>query len=463
MKTFRVALAAALILIPACWAVSPNDDTSDSGVPPDASTSDVLTRDSSRDSTIRDAVVDSSSDALDSSSMDASRDAARDVGLDSTVRDAGVDATIRDSGPDAARDAGVDATVRDSGSPTSSLWINGYYVGYQQDSYPPSAIYFNGLTHVTVGRIVPNSDGTLNVGFDTHDGPAMATTVSGLARAAGKKSILMVGGSGADSGFRASSSASTRSTFIRNLIQAKTSYGYDGLDLDWEPILTSDRPLLTSLVQDLRAASPGIILTVPVTWGNSDAAFISTLSSSLDQVNVMSYGMADSWPGWKSWHSSALAGDTSTTPSSVSRSIQAYVSAGTPASKMGMGIGFYGSCWSGGVVGPGQSLGSGQSVVASDNTMSYTNIMASYFDVSSRRWDSIASVPYLTFTSPRGSSSCTFVSYDDAESIAAKGAYAKSAGIGGTIIWTIAQGAVPGADPASRNPLLEAARQAFAH
>ena len=43
----------------------------------------------------------------------------------------------------------------------------------------------------------------------------------------------------------------------------------------------------------------------------------------------------------------------------------------------GIGIGFYGSCWSG-VTGPRQSVGSGK-IIASDNVMSLAHINAAYF------------------------------------------------------------------------------------
>lgn len=51
-------------------------------------------------------------------------------------------------------------------------------------------------------------------------------------------------------------------------------------------------------------------------------------------------------------------------------------------------------------------------------------------------------------------------SYENEQSIAAKGDYARSQGLGGTIIWTIGQGHLPAAPVGSRDPLLAAAHQA---
>jgi chitinase len=169
----------------------------------------------------------------------------------------------------------------------------------------------------------------------------------------------------------------------------------------------------------------------------------------------MSYGMAGPWGGWKSWHSAALAGETPSTPSSIKSSVQAYLNSGVPAAKLGIGIGFYGSCWAPGVTAPSQALG-GATIVADDNTMSYRNIFESYLTPQALKWDSVASATYLSFSSPKGPAACTFVSYEDEKSITAKAAYVKSAGLGGAIVWTIGEGHVPSLAPGKRDPLLEA-------
>jgi len=99
--------------------------------------------------------------------------------------------------------------------------------------------------------------------------------------------------------------------------------------------------------------------------------------------------------------------------------------------------------------------------VASDNTMSWANIMSLYYDAAARRWDDLAKVPYLTFSTPKGPSQCNFVSYDDEQSIGEKGAHVKANGLGGAIIWTIGQGHLPNAPVGSQDPVLKAAYNAI--
>jgi chitinase len=177
----------------------------------------------------------------------------------------------------------------------------------------------------------------------------------------------------------------------------------------------------------------------------------------------MSYDMAgadaDGWSGWQSWYGSALMGSGSSTPSSIDVSVQGYLAAGVPAAKLGLGVGFYGQCWTG-VTAAHQSTTSAH-IVASDNTMRYPHILSAYYSAGAYHYDMAAEAPYLSFTSGHGPEGCTFVSYDDERSIAAKGAYAASHGLGGAIIWAITEGHVASAPAGARDPLLAAMRHAF--
>jgi chitinase len=171
----------------------------------------------------------------------------------------------------------------------------------------------------------------------------------------------------------------------------------------------------------------------------------------------MTYDMAGPWDGWESWHNSALYGETDTTPSSVSSSVAYFLASGVPAGRLGVGTAFYGYCWQG-VTGPHQN---GGSIAADDGTMSYANIATAYYSPAVAAWDGTALVPYLSSAAPLGAAGCNFVSYEDAASIAEKGAFVRAEGLGGTIIWTISQGHLGSAPPGQQDPLLDAIRSAF--
>ncbi|HZZ84798.1 MAG TPA: glycosyl hydrolase family 18 protein [Anaeromyxobacteraceae bacterium] len=368
---------------------------------------------------------------------------------------------VATSQADATKSAIATVTVSAPASTTtSSAWVSGYYAGYQSSLYTPAQVDFSAITHLLLAAAQPRADGTIDTAFylDAVSGPALAQDLSTRAHAAGRKAIIMLGGAGAETNWEGACSSSNIAGFVQNLLNMVQTLGYDGLDLDWEPISDADKPLIISLVQRLRAAAPNLILTFPVGFVNANFGpdpWFAQLAPYLDQMNIMTYGMADAWPGWLSWHGSALDGASGSYPSSVSSSANGYAALGIPKSRIGVGTGFYGSCWRG-PTGPRQSAGSG--VIADDNVMSYANIMASYYSAAAYHWDSVASEGYLSFAQATGPQGCTFVSYEDGSSIAAKGQWVRANGFGGTIIWTVNQGYIASS---GTNPPLQAVKAAF--
>jgi chitinase len=336
-------------------------------------------------------------------------------------------------------------------------------VGYQRSLYPEQSVDFSVMTHIFVGRIRPATDGSVITDFDIDavNGPAMARTLSTRAHGAGRKAVLMLGGDGEHAGFVGAASDANRARFVANLLRTMDDLGYDGIDVDWEPINAADRAPLLALLRELRAARPGMLLTIPVGWVNANFpsevdGWYAQVAGVVDQMNLMTYFMAGPYSGWVSWHSSALQDHAGNRPSSVASSAQIYLAAGVPAAKLGVGIGAFGSCWRG-LTGPRQTVGSGVTMLAGDNAMSYANIMSQYYLSTARVWDDAAKVPYLSFTTPRGPQQCNFVSYEDEQSVTAKGAYVRGAGLGGAILWTVGQQHLPNQPVGSQDPLLKAA------
>ncbi|HEV7491427.1 MAG TPA: glycoside hydrolase family 18 protein [Rhodanobacteraceae bacterium] len=346
----------------------------------------------------------------------------------------------------------------------AARWVEGYYVGYESDLYPIGEVDFSAVTHLMVGRARPLADGSVTTDFDIDDvnGPIWAQAAVDAAHAAGRKAVLMVGGAGEIDGWRGAASNANRAGFVANLFAVVDEFGFDGLDLDWEPLEGTDEPDFQALAQALRTQRPGTILTVPVAWINSNFSdppdpWWGQIAPLFDRINIMTYDMAGAWDGWQSWHNSALQGETPTTPSSVSSSVLFYLASGVPAPTLGVGTAFYGYCWQG-VTGPHQD---GGAISAGDGTMTFANIIENYYTPTVRVWDTTALVPYLSSAAPLGAAGCNFVSYEDEQSIAQKGALVHAEGLGGTIIWTISQGHLADQPPGQRDPLLDAIRAAF--
>lgn len=365
----------------------------------------------------------------------------------------------------------VDGFETGSAPPLSPRWVMGYHVGYERDLLPTASIDFDAITHLMVGRLIPNANATLTDHFDIDavNGPIWAQGVVNATHAANRKAILMIGGAGEIDGWRgAAATPASRATFVANLLAKVDQYGADGLDLDWEPIDTQDHAPMLALAQALRAQRPALLLTMPVGWINpnlaqpsGEAAFMDAMGDVLDRISAMSYGMLYEDFGWWSWHSSALAGHKGNTPSSVGASIDYYLGTGVPAARLAVGTGFYGTCYQR-VTAPDQ-VTQANDIVGSDGSFSYRNIVANYLPGMTANYSAVASAPWLSSVAGVGpdGARCNYLTYENAASIAAKGQYVRTHALGGTIIWTLAQGYRPALPVNDPNQLLRAVKAAF--
>jgi len=335
-------------------------------------------------------------------------------------------------------------------------WVSAYYAGWMQSGYPPSAVDFGAMTHVIHFSLEPGNGGTIS-GSGNGITPSASQALVSAAHAAGKKVIITVGGWGADGGFVNATNSTNRTTFVANLVNFLTTYGYDGIDIDWEPVTSPSQfqLFIPELRAAMTAANPASLLTIAVM--GTDQAVID-MQSYFDQINLMTYDMSGAWQGWVTWHNSPIYDGGATFPStgralpSANGEIDAYVAKGVPKAKLGIGTDFYGYVWSG-VSQPRESWTSTPSVT--DN-VSYANLMSSYGSTPAS-WDSAAGAAYISITSPGKK----FVSLDNERTIQAKAEYVRTKGIGGIIIWEIGGGYRSSAPAGSRDALLQAVKQYF--
>ena len=246
--------------------------------------------------------------------------------------------------------------------------------------------------------------------------------------------------------------AQSRTIFIQSVMEFLKRYDLDGLDIDWEypgmpgaghPFRSEDKENFTLLVKELRSrfdadtvkSHKRLYLTIAA--GASDEFLahseMSKVQAYLDTVNLMAYDYYE--PG-----SDAIAGHHAplyTNPAdpkkvSADSSVQAFEKAGVPASKIVLGVPFYGHVWGQvpdhdhGLYQAGKPIpgayASYQSIVA---TMLHNGFV--------RYWDPASSVPYLYDSEKQ-----VFVSYEDPESLTAKCGYVKSHKLGGVMFWDYA-------------------------
>jgi chitinase len=343
-------------------------------------------------------------------------------------------------------------------SQQSPVWVTGYYAAWNESHLPVSAVDFGALTVLAHFADYPRADGTLETnGNGMSD--AQRQRVVAAAHAAGKKVVLTIGGASSESAFLVAMDPSHRAAFIQECLTQVSTYGYDGIDLDLEPVSDGDAPSFVPFVQQLRAAmeaqKPGMLLTAAMGWNQ---AMYGPVASLFDQMNLMTYDMSGAYPGWETWYNSPLSNggrnfkSTGTPMPSCQTRVSEATSQGAPKVKLGIGVDFTGYVWSG-ASGPNQPI-DGVSIQAS---VPYWQIMDTLYTSDAYRFDSGPDAPYLSIGS---GGSGKFVSYDDEASIAAKVDWVRAQGLGGIILWDLSGGYRPSQPAGKQDPLMQAAKQA---
>lgn len=358
----------------------------------------------------------------------------------------------------------------------AAFWTTGYYLGWEQAAMPATNLDFTTLTHIIHFSVVPAANGTLDTNANTISS-ANADALVAAAHAAGRKVLICVGGSASENLFQAATSAATLPVFLNQITNFVAAHGYDGVDLDWEPLPSTDAQQYTNLVTRLRSelncfAQPKL-LTAAVgaypPYGDSASAdylMFARLQAQLDQINLMTYDLSGPYDGWVTWFNSPIFDGGYHFPSnghllpSVDGAVSNFLANGMAPAKLGLGLAFYGYLWTGGsgtssvcITQPRQSWTNAPTATA----IRYSDIMANYYQSNLYRWDTNAQAAYLGITN-RIPTNNIFISYDDQRTCQAKVSYARNHALGGVMIWELAQdhqGTQPG-------PLLGALKMALA-
>jgi chitinase len=253
--------------------------------------------------------------------------------------------------------------------------------------------------------------------------------------------------------------------------------GYDGVDIDWEPLPASDTQQYTNLVNGLWSALSLFpqhkLLTVAAgaypPYGDPPTAeyvMFAALQSKLDQINIMTYDLSGPYEGWVTWFNSPIYDGGYRFPStgglvpSVDGAVGNFITNGVAPNKLGIGVAFYGYIWTGGsgtstggVTQPRQSWTNAPTV----STPDYSAIMTGYYQSNLYHWDNSAQAAYLSITNSNPANDM-FISYDDQRTCQSKVSYARNHGLGGVMIWELAQDYQSG----QPDPLLQALKQALA-
>jgi chitinase len=384
------------------------------------------------------APVDAKTDAKSDGKVDAPPGVDSGHAGDSTAT--GDTATSSDTATSGDTTTLGDTTTTPDTPTTSTGYLVGYYATWTRSTMPPSTVPWSKLTHVAHAFILPAATGGLQDVAGYVDSELIST-----AHANSVKVVASVGGAGAN--FDGNTVTGNRAKTVAALADLCKTYGYDGIDIDWEfPDATtapSWKALITELRTALDAVRPGLTISAAVASGSY---YGDNLPSdgllALDWIGVMTYDYAGSWSS-TSGHCSPLYPSVGGDGGSVSESMDYFlVTRAMPKEKVLLGLPFYGAEFGATAI--------DSTPVAPASAPDYRDVVPMMGTAGwVTAWDDTAKVPYLHRSSSPG-----FLSYDDATSIGDKCAYGKSRGVKGAIIWHLAGDRLSD----GTNPLLTAAQ-----
>jgi len=334
------------------------------------------------------------------------------------------------------------------------FWVGAYVPGWNQEPLGPKrGRRLDAITHFLHFAVYFRpEDGGLDLQTNGLTPSKMRAMVSAAHRS-GKQALLVVGGEGAAPGLRIATGPARLQNTLRSILSLIDHYGYDGIDVDWEPLTPADAELYSIFVETLRRNLDQIglahqrhrlVLTTAIEVNLNDRGYMSSLVRTLrrldenfDQINLMTYAMANPKSLPFVWHNSALY-PGSTFPyhgfqaPSADGAIQEFFTAGFHPGKLGIGINLHGYLWQGqgfeDISAPGKLWKVPPKVVE----LTYGEVIKEYFGRSPTRWDEEAEVPYISMPQTN-----QLISYEDGRGIEAKLLYVQQKGLGGVIIWEI--------------------------
>ncbi len=240
----------------------------------------------------------------------------------------------------------------------------------------------------------------------------------------------------------------SRAVFVASAAEFVERHQLDGLDIDWEyPGLpgaesrfrVEDKRNYTLLLKELRARfdrlgkklDRRLYLTIAAGASSDFLAHteMNKVGKVVDAVNLMAYDYYEpSSDAVTGHHAPLFANPADPKKISVYRSVREFEQAGVSAAKIVLGVPFYGHAWSDvpgtnhGLYQPGKPAPAGALYNDSPEVMLKNGFI--------RYWDPVASAPYLY-----NSEKQIFVSYEDAQSLAAKCRYVLDHRLAGVMFW----------------------------
>ncbi|KAF7553490.1 hypothetical protein G7Z17_g3624 [Cylindrodendrum hubeiense] len=241
-------------------------------------------------------------------------------------------------------------------------------------------------------------------------------------------------------------SVSYQKTFISSLMSFMSTYGFDGLDLDWQYPQAKDRSgrdadfvnfpkFMARLKKAMDAGGKGLTITLPASYLYLQHFDVKKLADSVDFFNIRSYDLHGAWDQDKEWTGSFLNAHTNLTETELA--LDLLWRNDIDPDQVVMGLSFYGrsltaadsSCMK-----PGCKFD--EAGKQGKCTLERGILLNSEIDALVKENN-----PGIEFYEKEAVKVATWgdqwISFDDAETLKLKIDYAQSRCLGGVMVWAI--------------------------
>ncbi|KAF4809936.1 Chitinase A1 [Colletotrichum siamense] len=378
----------------------------------------------------------------------------------------------------------VCASAACAANTSSGLVASTYFAGYHANrGFAVSQMPWEKYTDAKYAFAETSEDGSLNL---TKSAPDQLPVFVSEAKKNNVKALVSIGGWTGSRWFStAFGSAENRTAFVKTCLDLVEKYNLDGLDFDWEypnrqglgcnAINKDDTANFLSFLQELRQKQPKQLYLTAATslfpW--YDATGVSSVNGTLsgfakelDYLMIMAYDIYGAWAATGGPNAPlAYTCDSRNNQGGAKEGVEKWINAGIPANKLVLAVGAYGH---------GFSVNT-TSAFSGSNTLNAYPVQNSTNRFQGSSWDDDprvdecgnASPPSGTYTFwsliteakfldeagkplqgiATGFDNCSmtpfmynetaqvWVSYDNTESLTAKGKYLTGAGMAGFAMW----------------------------
>ncbi|KAJ5663807.1 glycoside hydrolase family 18 protein [Penicillium longicatenatum] len=239
----------------------------------------------------------------------------------------------------------------------------------------------------------------------------------------------------------------TQNAFFKSLISFMGTYGFTGIDIDWEYPAAGDRngrdedyknfpTFLTSLKKALSDYKYGLSITLPTSYWYLQHFDLKAMESSVDWFNVMAYDLHGTWDITDTWTGPYL--DAHTNLTEIKTALDLLWGVDVKPSKVTIGLAFYGRSFtieSSSCAEPGclyLSAGTEGNCSQSAGILFNSEIAALIEDQDlTPTLYKDAAIKTIQWDTDQ------WIAYDDEDTWKLKADYAKSVCIGGVMVWSV--------------------------